>query len=149
MTLTASGGDEYLWNTGETTASITVNPEVDTEYSVTVYNALDYDIDEVMVYVNDCADPELPEESSEDLEFLVYPNPTYGNLNIRISGLLSVSSIYLYDISGKTLYHEVISENGEQQSFTKTMNISNFAAGIYLLKLVDNRTVVTKKIILR
>ncbi|MCB0448153.1 MAG: T9SS type A sorting domain-containing protein, partial [Gelidibacter sp.] len=149
VTLTASGGDEYLWNTGETTASITVNPEVDTEYSVTVYNALDYDIDEVMVYVNDCADPELPEESSEDLEFLVYPNPTYGNLNIRISGLLSVSSIYLYDISGKTLYHEVISENGEQQSFTKTMNISNFAAGIYLLKLVDNRTVVTKKIILR
>nr|AWJ66337.1 Muc19 precursor [uncultured bacterium] len=37
-TLTASGGTNYLWNTGDTTAIIGVNPSVDTEYSVTVTN---------------------------------------------------------------------------------------------------------------
>jgi uncharacterized protein YjdB len=34
--LTASGGNTYLWSNGSTTASITVNPNVTTTYSVTV-----------------------------------------------------------------------------------------------------------------
>ncbi|MEZ4910042.1 MAG: SdrD B-like domain-containing protein [Saprospiraceae bacterium] len=34
-TLTASGGIQYIWNTGETTASLTVTPLVNTTYSVT------------------------------------------------------------------------------------------------------------------
>jgi hypothetical protein len=150
VTLTAaasSGGDQFLWSTGETTSSIIVSPEVDTEYTVTVYNELDYDTDEVMVFVNDCIDTEVPDDS-ESLEFLVYPNPTFGDLNIKITGLLNVSSIHLYDLSGKALYSETISD-GEEQTYIKTLNLSNFAAGIYLLKLVDNRNVITKKIVLR
>ena len=150
VTLTAaasSGGDQFLWSTGETTSSIIVSPEVDTEYTVTVYNELDYDTDEVMVFVNDCIDTEVPDDS-ESLEFLVYPNPTFGDLNIKITGLLNVSSIHLYDLSGKALYSETISD-GEEHTYIKTLNLSNFAAGIYLLKLVDNRNVITKKIVLR
>lgn len=38
-TLTASGGNNYLWSTGATTPSITVNPNVNTTYTVTVTNA--------------------------------------------------------------------------------------------------------------
>ncbi|MBK9254632.1 MAG: hypothetical protein IPM42_04025 [Saprospiraceae bacterium] len=38
-TLTASGGTGYLWNTGQTTASIIVSPNVQTTYTVTVTNA--------------------------------------------------------------------------------------------------------------
>ncbi|MCB9071529.1 MAG: PKD domain-containing protein [Prevotellaceae bacterium] len=38
-TLTASGGVSYLWNTGVNTASITVNPLVNTPYTVTVTDA--------------------------------------------------------------------------------------------------------------
>ena len=150
VTLTAaasSGGDQFLWSTGETTSSIIVSPEVDTEYTVTVYNELDYDTDEVMVFVNDCIDTEVPDDS-ESLEFLVYPNPTFGDLNIKITGLLNVSSIHLYDLSGKALYSETISD-GEEHTYIKTLNLSNFAAGIYLLKLVDNQNVITKKIVLR
>lgn len=37
-TLTASGGIQYLWSNGATTASITVNPNISTTYSVTVTN---------------------------------------------------------------------------------------------------------------
>ncbi len=36
VNLTASGGTDYLWNTGETTASITVGPANDSIYSVLV-----------------------------------------------------------------------------------------------------------------
>ncbi len=39
ITLTASGGGTYLWNTGETTASITKSPAVNTTYTVTVTGA--------------------------------------------------------------------------------------------------------------
>jgi subtilisin-like proprotein convertase family protein len=38
-TLTASGGVDYLWTTGETTASIEVDPLVNTTYTVTVTDA--------------------------------------------------------------------------------------------------------------
>lgn len=36
ISLTASGGDDYLWNTSETTASINVSPSTDSTYSVQV-----------------------------------------------------------------------------------------------------------------
>jgi gliding motility-associated-like protein len=36
VTLTASGGTSYAWNTGETTAAITINPAATTTYTVTV-----------------------------------------------------------------------------------------------------------------
>lgn len=36
--LSATGGTSYLWSTGETTNSITVSPEIQTTYSVTVTN---------------------------------------------------------------------------------------------------------------
>ncbi|HNP07902.1 MAG TPA: hypothetical protein PKN99_09750, partial [Cyclobacteriaceae bacterium] len=39
ITLTATGGTQYLWDTGATSASITVTPLVTTTYSVTITNA--------------------------------------------------------------------------------------------------------------
>ncbi len=39
VTLTASGGNSYLWSTGESSISITVNPTTTTQYTVTVTDA--------------------------------------------------------------------------------------------------------------
>jgi uncharacterized membrane-anchored protein len=55
-TLTASGGISYLWNTGETTAVITVSPEETTTYTVTVTNEFG------------CTD-------AASVELIVHPNP--------------------------------------------------------------------------
>jgi predicted transcriptional regulator len=53
-TLTASGGASYLWNTGASTASITVEPAATTEYSVTVTTDKGcVDVKKVTVIVND------------------------------------------------------------------------------------------------
>ena len=155
--LTASGPDntEYLWSTGETTKSITVDPKEDTEYSVMVYHALDSDTDNVIVKVENCKSAEqITEESvgltddSKKLEFLIHPNPTHGEVNIKVSGLTNLSSIHLYDLSGKSLYTETINE-GDQQRYEKSLDLSDYASGIYLLRLVDNERVITKKVILR
>ncbi|MBR9846117.1 MAG: hypothetical protein GYB35_08425, partial [Algicola sp.] len=54
VTLTASGGSTYQWNTGETTSSIEVSPNATITYSVTAFNTLGTasDIDDVTVTVN-------------------------------------------------------------------------------------------------
>ncbi len=50
-TLTASGGTAYLWSTGDTTASITVNPTDTTNYTVNVFNGPCFAADSVIVTV--------------------------------------------------------------------------------------------------
>ena len=73
--LTATGGSSYQWNTGETTQSIEVSPEMTTTYSVEVFNAAENnsDIDEVEVVVNDIPtanagdDTEICQGSNGDL----------------------------------------------------------------------------------
>ena len=53
ITLTASGGTSYLWNTNDTTQSIEVCPENTTEYSVIVTNQYGCQAnDTVIVYTN-------------------------------------------------------------------------------------------------
>ncbi len=51
-TLTASGGNTYLWSTGATTASINVSPTNTTTYTVTVSDGVSSDNDDVIVTVN-------------------------------------------------------------------------------------------------
>ena len=52
-TLTASGGTTYLWDNGETTASITVSPTETTTYTVTAFDGTESDTDSVVVTVNE------------------------------------------------------------------------------------------------
>ena len=51
-TLTASGGISYLWNTGQTTSSVSVSPTITTSYIVTVTDSCGSDKDTVIVTVN-------------------------------------------------------------------------------------------------
>jgi len=61
-TLTATGNGQFSWNTGETTASITVSPEVTTTYTVTVSDDENSASDEVIVTVNDAPAVNLGED---------------------------------------------------------------------------------------
>ncbi len=64
-TLSASGGINYLWSTGETTAEVTVSPSTTTIYFVTVTDVngcTDMAEKEVIVHSNDSADAGFDEE---------------------------------------------------------------------------------------
>ncbi|MEL4457186.1 T9SS type A sorting domain-containing protein [Lutimonas vermicola] len=56
ITLVATGGDTYIWNTGEKTNSINVSPNSTMTYSVTAYKGSCYDIDDVEVVVEPTID---------------------------------------------------------------------------------------------
>ncbi|WP_299336515.1 T9SS type A sorting domain-containing protein [uncultured Psychroserpens sp.] len=152
VTLTAEGGDEYLWNTGETTQSIEVSPDEDTEYSVLVYNALDSDEATVTVYVDQCNVIQTPPES-EDFDFVVFQEPTSDLLKVKINGLQNVTAkgISIYDMSGKILYTELFSpsESQNQSQMVREINTSPYARGIYMVRLIYDDTSVIKKIPIR
>ena len=71
LTLTASGGENYLWSNGETTQSITVSPSDTTEYSVIVSNTYCNEVDSDTVNVNVVNIPVAEIQASD--------NPSLGN----------------------------------------------------------------------
>ena len=150
VTLTASGGEEYLWSTGETTQSIIVTPDEDAEYSVLAYNALSSDEATVKVYVTDCEPDEIPQVEQE-FNFLIYQDVTSDVLKVQISGMdrVDVDQLVIYDMSGKILYNEHFKMNQDIQSMDKEIDSSQFSRGIYIVRLLYDDTEVLKKIPIR
>jgi len=146
-TLIANGGIKYLWSTGETSESITVDPTVTSIYEVTVTNS-DSEVDtaNVIVTVNECDVVPIREENNT-FELIVYPNPTKDIINVKLSGLDNVSSLQLIDLTGKTLINQAIQPMGNE-TINRTIDLSRFSKGIYMLTVFENGTRYTKKIIL-
>ncbi|BAO77447.1 T9SS type A sorting domain-containing protein [Winogradskyella sp. PG-2] len=159
-TLTATGGDEYEWSTGETTQTIQVSPTVTTQYTVTVFNALDFDEDSIIVEVDtDCEDDEDDEEDDEeevpntddplDFDFKIFPNPASDIVNVKLSGSINLTKIYLYDITGKLIYKSRVSNENLGMSSTTEIDVSKLLPGIYYIKMVDIYKEISEKLIIQ
>jgi hypothetical protein len=148
-TLTASGGDEYLWNTGESTQSIQVSPLETTEYTVTVFNAMDFDEASVVVEVDANCDSQPSEIGQESLDFMfdIFPNPASNLLNLKISGTSLSSDVYIFDITGKLIMRNEISNEEGSPRTTRQIDISAMQSGIYLVKLMDQDREIIRKLI--
>ncbi len=150
-TLTASGGEEYVWSTGETTQTIQVSPSVTTEYTVTVFNALDFDEDAVIVEVDANCDEDSVEDpidvDPQDFAFDVFPNPASNVVNVKLSGSNILTNLYLYDITGKLIHSARISNEDLSNSSTTQIDVSMLQTGIYYIKLVDIHRDISKKLI--
>lgn len=104
--------------------SITLNPEVNTWYYVTVFtDAGDSYTDSLLVAVDD------PTNSStlSDEDIKIYPNPAVEEVNV--TNLPQGAFIQITDGIGKTLYSETINAK------TVNVNVSNYEAGIYFVKI--------------
>ncbi|WP_047546291.1 hypothetical protein [Psychroserpens sp. Hel_I_66] len=152
VTLTANGGEEYLWSTGETTQSIEVSPNEDTEYSVLVYNALDSDEDTIVVYVEQCSTVELPVDSDE-FDVIIFQDQNTDQLKVKIEGLQSINplSYNVYSMRGKVLYTERLDQvySETESEMTKELDVSNFARGVYIVQLLYDDKSLIKQIPIR
>ncbi|TSJ42057.1 phospholipase D-like domain-containing protein [Fluviicola chungangensis] len=86
------------------------------------------------------------EESSNDMQLLIYPNPTTGAFAIQVPGDGNTADITITDITGKQVYHT----QKKTVSGNNTVEITDpFAKkGIYLVTYESNGTVLTSRIVI-
>jgi hypothetical protein len=77
----------------------------------------------------------------------LYPNPNSGNFNIEFldPAKTGKSEIIISDLGGKQIYHETIST----EEITRQFNLQNIRSGIYIMTVINQEILVTKKIIIR
>jgi len=131
-TLTAEGGVGYVWSTGDTTQYITVSPDADTSYSVTVTDANGCTaITEVTVHVTEGIN-----EVENDVK--IYPNPTKNIVNIEANG---ITRIKLFDMMGQVLLEKQVQGNNTQ------IDLRQYAIGQYFVQINTEKTSIAKKVV--
>ena len=113
-TLTASGGNGYLWSNAATTAAVSVSPTTNTTYSVTVTNA------------NNCT-----ASTSETVTVIPTMNLSTVITNVTCNGN-NDGSIDLTVSSGQPTYNYLWS------NAATTQNINSLTSGNYTVTVTDN-----------
>ncbi len=139
VTLTASGTNSYLWNTGASIPAIAVNPITNTTYTVTGTDTQNCSAKAVITQtVSECTS--LQNFSSNELNYIVYPNPAINEINISFENEKTVA-IKLVNALGKIVIEE-------QNYFSNTsLNVNRLTKGVYFVQIVSKSGNVLKKII--
>lgn len=79
-------------------------------------------------------------------DFVIYPNPSKGTVNIKLDKAIAVK-VSLYDLSGRNIYNETY--NNSTNNFTKEINFNPISEGIYMLNIEVDGKKVAKKIVIK
>lgn len=74
-----------------------------------------------------------------DYSLTIYPNPTSSKLYLETS-LEHIHSVEIINVNGKTVY--------KNSTLPKSIEITNLSSGVYLMKITNSETELTKKIII-
>jgi len=90
----------------------------------------------------------VDDPQNQELEVKVYPNPSDGQFDIRLSHLKGVeANLFILNASGKQIVSEDLA--GKGQSFHQHYDLSDQAAGVYFLKISGSETQHIKRIVIR
>ena len=131
--LTASGGGTYLWNTGATTAAITINTAG--TYAVTIRNGTGCKRLNKTVTSSTCKEGEQP-ETWQHLSIAPNPFSTYAVIDF-MSNSTGRTNIKLYGIDGKqvaTLYN---ANTPAGETYQVTLDRANLPNGMYFVKMTN------------
>lgn len=127
-TLTATGASSYTWNTGGTTAGITVSPTVTTSYTVTGMNANGCTAMAMVTQsVSLCTGIEHL-SSSSSVNAKAYPNPNQGIFSVEVP---EISEVSVSNALGEVLLIHTM-EAGKHE-----LDLRDQADGIYIVKIVS------------
>ncbi len=88
-------------------------------------------------------DPVSVNELSDKIKFQIFPNPTEGKVVLNIEGYKGDIKINVQNTQGKLLLTNNVYIN--EHYFTKKLDLSGFANGIYYIQIItDNKTFVNK-----
>jgi hypothetical protein len=102
----------------------------------TPFNSSGFDLDALGVIHNNISSL----DENENMNFNIYPNPTSDNLNIQITDA-SESMLEISTMNGQLVYKEKM-----ENSFV-SIDISAFAKGMYVVRLIYNQGYCIKKCI--
>jgi hypothetical protein len=66
----------------------------------------------------------------------IYPNPVHGMLTLNIRGTEKQLQVVITDVSGHNLYEQSLSNLPDD--FTRQIDVSGFAKGVYMIKLTND-----------
>ena len=96
-------------------------------------------IDSSMYFSSDCASV-IHELTSETV--LIYPNPATNYITIDLRGIEETHTILkMYDLSGKVVFEK-------RSTSTTTLDVSDFAKGVYAFEVSNSDKVVRRKVVL-
>ncbi len=151
--LNGSGGETYIWSTGDTTSSISVSPNRTGTYELFASRGGVTNSDSVTITVENCdinddeSDGSFTDE--EDLAILnmnIYPNPTEGEVFIRIDNLVEETNFIINDAKGSLIYSEYLS--GQGSALEKRIDLKGFVKGVYFVRLVNSQDNIVNKLVL-
>lgn len=76
----------------------------------------------------------------------LYPNPTSENVNVRIEGISGQTTIRISTLTGKTVAHRAISIDNDFS--IETFNVSDLTPGVYVLQIVNDDAVISRKLVI-
>lgn len=142
-------GSNYLWSTGETTKTITVNGEDydygNYEFYVQVTNESGCENSGgINIEIRDCTSIG---ENKHFVELNIYPNPASGKFTLNLSSKTEQTvSVSIADMAGKTVYNEDnITVN---RSYNLNIDLSSVASGVYNIFVIGEKGVADKKVII-
>lgn len=89
----------------------------------------------------------IPETGNDVFSISIRPNPSFGTINLVISGLKTGEvTVSIMDLSGKNVFLETFTTTGNKVS--RKIDLSTFQRGIYFVKVKTDTQVKTEKLIL-
>lgn len=86
--------------------------------------------------------------ASDDKSMLVYPNPSTGIVHVAINGFEGRRlELQILNVIGSVIYRENLSELNDR--YTKTLDLTKFAGGLYYIKLASDNTSEMRKLVIR
>jgi endo-1,4-beta-D-glucanase Y len=80
-------------------------------------------------------------------QFNLYPTPFYSNANVSFTLKdAGVTALVIYDVNGKQVA-AIFRENLSAGSYNRSFSVSHLPAGMYIVKLIHNGVITTKKVI--
>ena len=88
------------------------------------------------------------EVDSTEMNMAVYPNPSYGTVNLALTGFTGKkTTLSVVNVIGTVIYHENLAI--ADGSVTKTLDFGKSAKGLYYIKLEADDYSEIRKVILR
>ncbi len=89
---------------------------------------------------------EFTDNALELEEFNAYPNPTFGNLNVKFRGEAVPTTVRIVDINGKVVHEENI--KNFDGHYNRQLDISDGALGTMILSVTQNGKSMAKSVVL-